>query len=86
MFSRTVPLNSAGSCGTSPIEPRRSSKDSERTSIPSSVIRPVVTSQKRGMSKATVVFPAPLGPTSATTSPGAIANDTSHNTSGSSGP
>jgi hypothetical protein len=37
------------------------------------------------MSAATVVLPAPEGPTRATTSPGAIENVTSLNTSGSSG-
>ena len=35
---------------------------------------------------AIVVFPAPLGPTSATTSPGAMRSDTSLNTSGDDAP
>ena len=85
MLSRTEPQKSAGSCGTMPIAPRRSPNDSARTSCPSSVMRPAVTSQKRGSSDAIVVLPAPERPTSATISPGAARSVTPCSTSGSSG-
>ena len=85
MFSSTLPENSAGSCGTMPIACRSSASRRARLSTPSSVIRPAVTSQNRGSRFASVVFPAPDGPTSATTSPGAMASDTSSRASGSAG-
>src|SRR3712207_8524436 len=53
------------------------SNESSRTSIPSSVMRPAVTSQKRGSSDASVVLPAPDGPTRATTWPGRSEEHTS---------
>jgi hypothetical protein len=66
-----TPLNSAGSCGTTPIAPRRSARRSDRTSWPSSRTCPRSTSQKRGNRDTSVVLPPPDGPTNATTSPGA---------------
>jgi hypothetical protein len=56
-----------------------------RTSWPSSVTRPAVTSQKRGSSDAIVVLPAPERPDERHDLAGARARATSRSTSGSSG-
>src|SRR5690606_41411415 len=59
-----------GCCGTSPIAPRRSARDSERMSCPSTDTIPDCGSWNRRSRENTVLLPAPEGPTSATVSPG----------------
>ncbi len=51
-----------------------------RTSMPSMRTAPERTSYRRGTSWLIVVFPAPDGPTSATSSPGRAVNETSKST------
>jgi hypothetical protein len=69
MLSWTESLKRKVSCVTTPICARSEACVSSRTSWPSTVIRPVVTSWKRGTRSMSVDFPAPLMPTNATTSP-----------------
>ena len=66
-----------GSCITMPTAPRSDSSVRSRTSWPSTRTSPALTSWMRGTSSAVVVLPAPDGPTSATSSPGATVKLTS---------
>ncbi|CAM5643660.1 hypothetical protein SVIOM342S_01339 [Streptomyces violaceorubidus] len=56
---------------------RNSSRDRAVMSSPSSVIRPSVTSCRRGTSAVSVVFPLPVAPTRAMDSPGRMCRVTS---------
>ena len=69
-FSRTLAENSVGSSNAQPTRLRSSGSGSSRMSVPSSVIRPPVTSASRGTRCSRVVLPDPVAPTSATVSPG----------------
>jgi len=63
-------LNKSASWGTAPIWRRSDLCLILRRSMPSTRIVPAVGSYSRWSSAIIVVLPAPLGPTSATTSPG----------------
>ena len=69
MFSATVPEKSSGSCVTSPHCRRTEARLASRTSAPSTRTAPPCGSAKRIANSAAVLLPAPLSPTSATTSP-----------------
>ena len=69
MFSATVPRSSVGRCGTQASCRRQASGSHAATSTPSAVTRPSPASARRSSREAIVLFPAPLGPTSATVSP-----------------
>ena len=70
MLSPIDPENSTGSCGTTAIRSRNDRSPYFVTSTPSISTRPDVGSKKRGIRLAIVVLPAPVRPTSATSSPG----------------
>ena len=63
MFSAIVPRNSVGRCGTQAIERRQVARSQRARSTPPTVIRPASGSAKRSSRRATVLLPAPLGPT-----------------------
>ena len=69
MLFQTVSLNRMVSCVTMAICSRSERSVASRTSTPSMRSAPPVTSWKRGSRFTSVVFPAPLDPTMATTSP-----------------
>ena len=76
-FSSTVPWNRNTSWRTDATFLRRNSSCKVRTSWLATVTVPDWTSQKRGIKAEIVVLPAPVGPTSATISPGDTSNVTS---------
>ena len=69
MFARTVSLKSTVSWLTMPVSARSDERRISRASVPSTSTRPRVGSMNRGMRSTSVLFPAPLAPTSATISP-----------------
>ena len=69
-FSRTLIENSTGSSNTVAICCATTVRRRSRTSTPSRVIRPAVTSYSRDGSADIVVLPDPVAPTIATVSPG----------------
>src|SRR5256885_14351306 len=69
MLLRTVSLNSTVSWVTTPIRERSEARVVSRTSRPSISKAPEVTSKKRGIRCTRVLLPAPLEPTTASTSP-----------------
>ena len=69
MLARTVSLSSTVSWLTTPISARSERRPSRVSGTPSIRICPLVGSWNRGSRSASVVFPAPEGPTSATTLP-----------------
>ena len=72
-YRRLSPIDSWNRCGswvTTPIAARSVSCVRSRTSWPSTLTLPPVTSYSRGISPASVVLPEPEAPTSATVSPG----------------
>ncbi len=69
-FSVTLAENSTGSSNAVATTRRRSARRRSRTSTPSTVIRPPVTSASLGTSMVSVVLPEPVAPTRATVSPG----------------
>ena len=69
-FSRTLIENSVASSKATPTTERSESRVTSRMSRPSSVIRPAVTSIRRGTSETSVVLPEPVAPTMASVSPG----------------
>lgn len=77
MFSPIVPWKIRVSCGNSVTAARNELKLSSRMSTPSRRITPAVGSAKRSGSFAIVVFPAPLAPVRATSSPGWTVNEKS---------
>ncbi len=86
MFSLTVVPNRNVSCGTSAIFDLSEASVTECTSVSSISTRPSVTSYRRGISETRVVFPAPLGPTSAIISPGRASRSIPASTSDASSP
>ena len=82
MLSAIVPRSSVGCWGTHAICRRHASISHERRSTPPTRMRPPVGSSMPSRSAATVLFPAPLSPTSATVSPG----DSSRSSPSSTGP
>ena len=64
-----------GSCDTNPMRPRTSAGSASRRSTPSRRMAPRSGSQKRSSKFATVVLPAPDGPTNAIVAPAGISND-----------
>ena len=70
MLSATVPRKSVGCCGTHASCERHAAASQSARSTPPTVTRPAVGSPRRRRSEATVLLPPPLGPTSATVSPG----------------
>ena len=80
MLLRTVSLKSTVSWLTMPISARSEARRISRVSTPSSRTRPAVGSQKRGTRSTSVLFPAPLGPTSATICPFGAVRETSRST------
>ena len=80
MFSAIVPEMSSASCSTTDTLARSESSAYRRTSTPSIVTRPLTGSLNRFTSVASVVFPAPDGPTIATSSPGLAVKVTSSST------
>ena len=81
MFSRTVAEKRKPSSGTSATARRSSRGSASRTSRPSIDTEPELTSYNRAIAATSVVLPDPVGPTTATVSPG----DTSSVTSTSAG-
>ena len=78
MLSATVPRNSVGLCGTQAICAAPGCRVARRRGRSSPTrIRPLRGAWKRSSSDASVLLPPPLGPTSATVSPGAISSETS---------
>ena len=75
-LSRMLALNRCESWPATEITRRMSACRYSRRSLPASVTRPSWGSRKRRSRFATVVLPAPLGPTSATLSPGSSASAT----------
>src|SRR5581483_10504157 len=75
-FARTVSWNRYVSCVTMPICLASDSCVTSRKSCSSIKMRPSVGSYKRGIRYVIVVLPAPLGPTSATSCPARISNET----------
>lgn len=71
MLSRTLAWIRRTSCSTKPMRRYSAVLSSCRRSAPPSVMRPLVGSKKRSSSRASVDFPAPDGPTTAVTVPGA---------------
>ena len=69
-FSATDIENSVGSSNAVATVCRSADSDSSRMSLPSMRIAPSVTSYSRDSSAASTDFPEPVGPTSATVSPG----------------
>src|SRR5262249_28395592 len=69
MLSLTEPSKRNTSCWTIASKSRYDPRRKSRTSIPLSRMRPFVGSWNRATRSVTVVFPAPLLPTSATTDP-----------------
>src|SRR6478672_1306266 len=82
-FSRALMEKSVGSSKAVATSERRWARLMSRTSTPSMVTRPAVTSYRRGTSPVRIVFPEPVAPTSATVSPGATSRLTSRSTSSS---
>ena len=80
MLACTVSLSSTVSWLTTPSSARSDRRVRRVSGTPSIRIRPPVGSWNRGSRSASVVFPAPLGPTSATTWPLGSANETSLST------
>ena len=79
-FSRAHIENSVGSSNAVATIVRRLASSRSRTSTPSMVTRPAVTSYSRGTSAVSVVLPEPVAPTTATVSPGATSRFTSRST------
>ncbi len=79
MLWRSVSLNRYVSCATSAMRLRRSSSLKLFRSAPSIRTVPVSGSQKRRNRAATVLLPAPDGPTSATDAPRGTAKETFDN-------
>ena len=71
MLSATVPRKSVGSCGTHAIVERHDAAEQSARSTSPAVTRPPSGSASSSSSEAIVLLPPPLGPTSATVSPGA---------------
>jgi hypothetical protein len=72
MLSEIVPLKIAGACATHVTERRHASGSRSERSTPSIVMQPPVGSIRARRSAAMVDLPAPLGPVTATVSPGSI--------------
>ena len=70
MLSATDPPNSRGCCGTQAIWARHGSTGTAARSAPPAQTVPAVGSVNRSSSRSSVLFPAPLGPVSTTSSPG----------------
>src|SRR5579859_4514912 len=70
MFSATENGNKNDSCKTNDTLPRTCPNRTSRKSRPSNKTRPPSGSKNRGNNPTNVDFPAPVGPTTATTSPG----------------
>ena len=77
MLSRTDPRKSVGRCGTHATDRRHAAMSHRARSTPPTVTRPAVGSTSPRMTAAIVLFPLPVGPTSATTSPGRSSRPTS---------
>ena len=80
MLARTDSWKSTVSCETMPIIPRKLRSWNLRMSVPSIRILPEVTSKNRLSRSTRVLFPAPLGPTTATMVPRSTTSDTSSST------
>ena len=80
MLSATEPVNRKFSCVTVTIARCRSAGSSSRRSTPSSSTRPAVGSQNRAASRAIVVLPAPVMPTTAIVCPPGISRSRSVST------
>ncbi len=76
-FSAIVPANRCGRCGTHAIRARHCSRSASARSTPPARTRPSLGRTKPRSTFSSVDLPAPLGPTSATVSPGSTVNDTS---------
>ena len=79
MFSATLSGNRNGSCSTTATR-ARSSPASLAQVAPVQRTRPSHGSNSRGTSEASVLLPAPVGPTSASVSPGPTSRLTSRST------
>ena len=80
MLSATVPRKSVGCCGTQAICARHAAGSQSARSTPPAVTRPAVGSARSRSSDASVLLPPPLGPTSATDSPGSSSRSTPSST------
>ncbi len=76
-FSAIVPAYRCGLCGTQAMRERHSSKSSSARSAPPTDTRPSVGRTNPSSTFSSVDLPAPLGPTSATVSPGSTWKDAS---------
>ena len=79
-LSRSVPWNSWTSWVTRPIRPRSASRPACRMSVPPRRTAPSVGSYRRNSSRAIVVLPEPVRPSSPSTSPGSTQQETSRRT------
>ena len=77
MLSASVPLNRRSFWNTKATVSISSAVGTARTSAPPTATVPSCGSQKRGMRLASVLFPPPEGPTSATVAPAGTSNVTS---------
>ena len=85
-FSRALIENSVGSSNAVATSWRRWARSRSRTSTPSIVTAPPVTSNNRGTNAVRLDLPVPVAPTTATVSPGWMSRLTSRSTGSSSAP